>query len=128
MDSHKAPNKRRRVRKKRTFIKYVRPSLQLAWRPETNDYSPRRVFAYWGKLPVLEKWTEQGLDLDGASIRLALNYPEYILRSFNRWYVAQTDNDFLLFVPWKEFDLWLKINGFSGKSATKEVTYGRSHT
>lgn len=92
-------------------------SLQLAWDEENARYSPRRVFAHWRQSRLLAIWQRTGSiagPKDPYLLRL-LNLPAILLRDYATWYQAQTDNEFLLIVPWEDLSVWLRHNGFTGR-------------
>ena len=82
--------------------------------------SPKKLFGFWQKEEMLSQW-EQLLkpeDRNGYEfhLRLALNNPQYVLKSWTRWYLANvTDNEHQVIIPVDDFDSWLKSNGFTGK-------------
>ncbi len=88
----------------------------LTWDTSRQIHSPRRMFAYWGRSEMLKFWVNDfKIKLDGFAMRLALNMPTSILRDFRKWYKAQTDEEYKIIVPWDDFNLWCRQNGFSGK-------------
>ena len=103
-----------RFKKKKVLLPKFRRDLNIAL---THDgtYDPDLIFAYWKRSYLWALWQKEGMKKDDSSLKLALNYPEYVLRDFRRWWLAQTDAEHLIIVPWDETDKWLKKNGFTGK-------------
>lgn len=88
----------------------------LTWSPSRQMHSPRRMFAYWNRSEMLKFWIKEfKIKLDDFAMKLAMNMPTSILRNFRKWYIAQTDNEFTIIVPWDDFNLWCLRNGFTGK-------------
>lgn len=104
----------KKLKKKVHLPRFVgRNQLKLAWNEQEQCYSPTRLFAFWHKSALFAAWKETQL-LTGNSLKHSLNYPDYVLRNFDRWWIAMTDFDYTITVPWDEFDVWLKRNGFTG--------------
>lgn len=106
---------RRGFKKKRVEFPKFQRELNITADPKTGRYDPDLLFAFWKRSPLWELWKKEGITKDDPSLIYALNYPEYILRDFRRWWLAQTDAEFYIRVPWTDFDDWLKKNGFTGK-------------
>ncbi|MBS0654666.1 MAG: hypothetical protein JSR46_02715 [Verrucomicrobia bacterium] len=106
---------KRHFKKQRPPLPKFQRKLTITIDPQTGRYDPDKLFAFWKKSPLWELWQKEGIDKNNSSLISALNYPEYILRDFRRWWLAQTDAEFYIRVPWTDFDDWLKKNGFTGK-------------
>jgi len=106
----------RKSNKKLPHRKYI-PSAKaflLAWDNNTQSFSPTLMFAYWHRSGLLEGW-QKTEHIDDWSMKIAMNYPDCVMKDFRKWSVAQTDQENWIKVPWNEFDTWLKRNGFTGK-------------
>jgi len=107
--------RRKIIRKPIKNKKYVNPIalIKCAWNETEKNFSPTRTFAYWKRSSLLKEW--RNLEVSEANLKSSLNYPEYVIRDFRRWYLAQTDMAETVKVPWKDFDKWLKTNGYTGE-------------
>lgn len=106
---------RRHYKKKRLPLPKFHRDLHITVDPKTGRYDPDTLFAFWKRSHLWELWQKEGITKDNESLISALNYPEYVLRDFRRWWSAQTDSACFIQVPWQDFDDWLKKNGFTGK-------------
>lgn len=108
------------IRKRKSPVARKAPlGLDCAYDSASGQYSPRRLFAFWGKTHVLGMWV-RSKELNGFHdpfLMRLLNLPTFILASYKKWYLANSDNEFLITVPWDDLDSWLKKNGFTGKVA-----------